>query len=108
METDSTGQDGDYLGIGSHLRGEEYHRYEHEQRTEHVHEIWDEVDVIVEYDGPERSFLLDEVIDPLADVKDDDDADDQKQRHKERAYELPDDIYVKLSWSEVKLHPVKV
>ena len=92
VETDSAGEDGNDFRISRHLRGEENHRYEHEHRTEHVHEIRDEVQIVVEDDGPERSFLLDKVVNLLTDVKDDDDADDQKQRHKERAYEFADNI----------------
>ena len=92
METDTTGKYGDYLGVGGHLRGEEYDRNEHEQRTEHVHEVRNEVEIVVEDDSPERSLLLDKVIDSLADIEDDDDADYQKQRYDEGAYELTDDV----------------
>ena len=99
METDSTGEYGDYFRIGSHLGRKEDHRYEYEHRTEHIHEVRDEVQVVVKDDGLERSFLLNKVINPLADVEDDDDADNQKQRHKERAYEFTDYICVKFPWS---------
>ena len=108
METDSAGEYGHNLRVGCHLRGEEDNRYEHEQRAEHVHEVWNEIDIIVKDDSLERSFLLDKVIDSLADVEDDDDADDQKQRHEERAYELADYIFVKFPWSEIELHLIKV
>ena len=90
VETDSAGEYGHDLRVRGHLRGEEDDRDEHEQRAEHVHEVWYEVDVVVEYDGLQRRFLADEVIDLLADVEYDDNADDQNQRHKEGAYEFPD------------------
>ena len=90
METDSAGQDGDDLRIRSHFRREEYYRDEHEQRTEHVHEIRNEVHVIVEYDGLQRCLLADKVINLFADVEDDDDADDEKQRNKECGNEFSD------------------
>ena len=90
VKADSAGEDRHNLRIRRHLRREEYDRYEHEQRAEHVHEVWHEVDVIVEDDSLQRGFLAHEVVDLLADVEDDDDADDQDQGHKERAYELSD------------------
>ena len=108
VEADSAGEDGDDLGIRGHLGREEDHRDEHEQRTEHVHEVRHEVDIIVEDDGLQRRFLAYEIVDLLADVEDDDDADDQNQRHEEGAYEFPDYVQVKLSWSEVELHLSKV
>ena len=92
METDSAGQDCHDLRVGGHLRREEYDRNEHEQRAEHVHEVWDEVDIIVEDDRLQRRLLAHEIVDLLADVEDDDDADDQDQSHEEGAYELPDYI----------------
>ena len=92
METDSAGQDCHDFRVGGHLRREEYDRNEHEQRTEHVHEVWDEVDIIVEDDRLQRRLLAHEIVDLLADVEDDDDADDQDQSHEEGTDELPDYI----------------
>ena len=108
METDSTGQDCHDLSIRSHLRCEENNRNEHEQRTEHVHEIWHKIDVIVENHRLQRSLLAYEIVNLLADVEDDDDADDKKQRHKEGGNEFLDDIYVQFLWSEVEIHLLKV
>ena len=88
METDSAGQDRDDFRIRSHLRSEEDHRDEHEQGTEHVHEVWYEVYVIIKDDGPQRRFLADKVIDLLADVEDYHDADDQQKGNEECRYEL--------------------
>ena len=90
VEADSAGKDRNDLSVSRHLRREEYDRDEHEQRAEHVHEVRHEVDVIVEDDGLQRRFLAHEIVDLLADVEDDDDADDQDQGHEERAYELFD------------------
>ena len=90
MEADSAGKDRHDFGVSRHLRSEENDRDDHEQRAEHVHEVWDEVDVIVEDYGLQRRFLAHEIGDLLADVEDDDDADDQDQGHEERAYELSD------------------
>ena len=92
VETDSAGQDGDDLRVGRHLGSEEYHRNEHEQRGEHVHEVRDEVQIIVEYDCMQRRFLCHEIVYLLADVEDDDDSDDQKQRNEERRDELRNDV----------------
>ena len=108
VKTYSAGEDGDNLRVGSHFRCEENNRNEHEQRAEHIHEVWHKIDVIIEYNGPQWRFLTHELIDLLTDVEDDDDADDQKQRHKERRYEFLDDINVQFPWSEVKLHLLKV
>ena len=104
METDSAGEDCNDLSIRRHLGCEEYYRNEHEQRAEHIHEVRHKIDVIVKYDSPERCFLAHKVIDLLTDIEDDDDADYKQQRHKECRYEFLDDIDVKPSWSEIKLH----
>ena len=104
VKTYSAGKDCDDLGVRCHLRRKENDRDKDEKRTEHVHEIWNKVQIIIKNDSPQRSLLLDKVIYPLADVEDNDDADDQQKCHEERGYEFPDDIYVNLSWSEIKLH----
>ena len=88
VETDSAGQDCDDLRIRGHLRGEENHRYEHEQRAEHVHEIWNEVHIIIEDYGLQRRFLADKIVDLLTDVEDYDDADDQQKSNEECRDEL--------------------
>ena len=90
VEADSAGKDRHDFCVSRHLRSEENDRDEHEQRAEHVHEVWHEVDVIVEDDGLQRRFLAHEIVDLLADIEDDDDADDKDQGHEERAYELFD------------------
>mgnify|MGYP003547727352 FL=1 len=104
MKTDSAGEDGDDLGVSGHLRSEEYHRYEYEQRTEHIHKVRNEIHIIIEDDGPQRRLLSHEIVDSFTDIEDYDNAYDQDQRHEEGADELPDYIQVNLSWSEIKLH----
>ena len=108
VETDSTREDSHDFRIGGHLRCKEYNRDEYEQRTEHIHEIWHKIDVIVKDNRLQGSLLADKVINLLTDVEDDDNADDKKQRHKESGNELLDDIYVQFLWSEIKLHLLKV
>ena len=98
MEADTTGQDSHDLGVRRHLGREEDHRNEHEQRTEHVYEVRNEVQVVIKDNSLERSFLRDEVIDLLTDIEDDDDADNKQQRHKECSHELLYYIQVYLSW----------
>ena len=90
VETDAAGEYGYDFGISGHLRGEENHRDEYEQCAEHIHEIRDEIEVIVEDDGFQRRFLAHKVIDFLAYVENDDYADDQNQCHEESRDELLD------------------
>ena len=78
VETDTTGEDGHNLRVSRHLGGKENHRNEDEQRTEHIHEVWHKIEVIVEDNRPERSFLADKIINLLTDVEDDDNTDDQQ------------------------------
>ena len=63
---------------------------EYEQGAEHIHEVRDEIEVIVEDDGFQRGFLAHEVIDFLAYVENDDYADDQNQGYEESRDELLD------------------
>ena len=95
----SAGQYSDYLRVRSHARGEEYHCDEHEQRGEHVHEVGDEVQVVVEHYLPQRSLVLHEVLYLLRDVEDDDYPYYQDQGHEESQDELSGYVQVYL------LHP---
>ena len=104
VETDTAGEDGNDFRISRHLRSEEYHRYEYEQRAEHIHEVRDKVHIIVKDDGFERGFLSHKVIDSFTDIEDDHDTDNEEQRNEERADEFPHYVKVYLPWSEVKLH----
>ena len=90
VETDAAGEDGYDFGICRHLRCEENHSDEYEQGAEHIHEVRDEIEVIVEDDGFQRGFLAHEVIDFLAYVENDDYADDQNQGYEESRDELLD------------------
>ena len=102
METYAAGEDGDDLRVGCHLGCEEYHRYEHEQRTEHVHEVRYEIQVIVEDDGFQRCFVGHEIVYLLAYVEDDHDADYEQQRDEECEDEFLH--YVKVQYSRFQIH----
>ena len=108
METDTTGQNSHDLRIRCHLRREENHSNEYEQRTEHIHEVWHEIEVIVKDNRLERGLLADKIINLLTDVEDDDNTDDQQQSHEEGRDELLDYICIQFSWSERKIHASKV
>ena len=88
----SARQDCDYLGVRGHPGGEENHRDEHEQRTEHVYEVRDEVDVVVEDYLMERHVLAGEVVNLFGDVEDDDDSDYEQQGHEESDQEALRDV----------------
>ena len=88
MEAHAARKYGDDLRIGSHSGREEYNGDEHEQRTEHIHEIRYEIHVIIQYDSFERSLLRHEVVNLLTDVEDDHDSDYEQNRDKERGHEL--------------------
>ena len=103
METDSAGQDSDDFRVCSHLRRKEDHRYEYEQWGEHIHEVRNEVQVVVHYDGFQRCFLCHEVVNLLTDVEDYDDSDDQEKCHEERRDELGNYVNVYFSWSEIHI-----
>lgn len=94
VETDSAGEDGDDFRVGRHSGCEEYDRYEHEQRAEHVHEIRDEIHVITEDDLLQRSLLGHEIIDFLTYVEDDHYSDYKENRDEEGQHKLLRDIYI--------------
>ena len=104
METDAAAENGHDFRVRCHLRREENHRNEHEQRREHVHEIRNEIHIIIENDGLERSFLRDKVVNFLTDVENDDDADNEHYRDKEGQYELLEYIDIQFLWSQRKFH----
>ena len=101
MEADAAGENSHDLRVGSHLGREENHRYEHEQGTEHVHEVRDEIHVIVEDDLFQRSFIAYEVIDFLAYVENDYYSDYEQQRYEEGHYELLHYVHIENSRFEV-------
>ena len=92
----STCENSNDFRICSHLGSKEDDSDEHEQRTEHVHEIRNEIQIIIKDDCLQRCFLRHEIVDLLTDVEDDHDADDKEQSHKEGADELLCDIKVYL------------
>jgi hypothetical protein len=60
---------GDDLGIAGQFGREEDDGYEDEQRTEHIHIVWNEVQVIVEDDLSERNLRLKEIVHLLRDIE---------------------------------------
>ena len=94
MVAHATGHDGDDLAVARQLRGEENHRDEDEQRTEHIHEVWDEVQVVVKDDLPDRHLILEEVIQLLRQVKHDGNTHNQHNREEECAEELAYYVFV--------------
>ena len=92
METHTTGKYGHNFRVSGHLGREENDRNEHEQRAEHVDKVRYEVHIIIKDYSSQRGFLGHKVIDLLTDIKNDDNADDENQRHKESSHELLDDI----------------
>ena len=82
--THPRGMHRDDLRVARHLRGEINDGNEDEQRTEHVHVVGDEGDVVVEDDLPEWHLFLEEIVHLLRQVEDDGDGQDQHDREKER------------------------
>ena len=98
METDSAGQYTDYLRIRRHPRGKENDRNEYEQRTEHIHEIRYEVQIIIEDNGLYRCLSGHEIVHLLADVEDYHDSDNEQNRDKEGKHELLYYVEIKFLW----------
>ena len=93
---DTAGEDGDDLRILRHLGRKENDRKEHEHRGIHVHEIRDEVEVVVKDDFLQGGFLLDEVVNLLAYVEDDHHHGQYRDGNEESGQELADDVPVQL------------
>lgn len=92
--TDSAGQDSDDLTIARHLTGEENDGDEDEQRTEHIHVVGHEVEIVVQYDLAKRHLRLKEVVHLLRQIEDDGDRENEHDREKECAQKLLDNIEV--------------
>ena len=88
MVADATRQDGNNLAITRQLRGEEDHRDEDEQRTEHIHEVRDEIQIVVENNLAHSHLVLEEVIKLLREVENNGNTHDEHDRENERAKEL--------------------
>ena len=69
LEAHPGGHHGDNLRILCQFGGEEYHRDEHEQRTEQVGKIGDEVGVVLENDTFPRGMVGRKLIDILIEVE---------------------------------------
>ena len=78
----------DNLRIARQFRGEENDGNEDEQRTEHIHVIRNEGQVIIEDDLFERYLALEEIVHLLRQVKDDGDRQNEHDREKERTQEF--------------------
>ena len=91
---DASGKDCYDLRVRGQAGGEENHRDEHEQRGEHINEVGDEIDVVVEYDGLQRHLVLHEVLYLLRNVEYYDDANDDEERYEEGHDELLHDVAV--------------
>ena len=93
-ETHSSREHGYDLAVAGQFGGEENHRDEDKQRAEHIDEVRNEIQVIIEDNSFQRGLLVDEVIYLLTDIENDDYDDNQQQRHEESTYELPYDVAV--------------
>ena len=87
-------QNGNNLTITRYLRGEENHRNEYEQRTEHIHKIWNKIQVIIKDNLPQWRLILKEFVHLLRQVKHHCDTHNQHNRKEECAEELANDIFV--------------
>ena len=94
LERYSRCQHGDNLGIACQLGGEHDDRYEHEQRTEEVGEVWHEVGIVIEDDSSCRCMILGKLRQVVVEVEHDGNGDDERYREEVVAYELLDDISV--------------
>jgi hypothetical protein len=90
MEADSTGKNRHILGICGHLGREKDNRYEYEHRREHIHEVWDEVQIVIKDNGLDWSLLSHKVINLLTDIENYHDTDDENQSQEECNYKLPE------------------
>ena len=87
---------GDDLRVARQLARKENDGDEDEQRTEHIHIIGDEGQVIIEDDLRERDLVLEEIVHLLGQVKDDGDGQYQHNGEKECPQKLPNYIPIKL------------
>ena len=85
MITNAASHDGNDLAIARQLRGEEDHRDEDKQRTEHIHEVRDEVQVVVKDDLSYTHLIFKEVVQLLCQVEHHGDTHDQHNRKEECA-----------------------
>ena len=78
-------QDGYNLTIARYFGGEEYHRYEYEQWTEHIHIVWNKIQVIVKYNLIDRGLILEKIIQFLCQIKHHGNTHNQHNRKEESA-----------------------
>ena len=92
MITESRGLHSDDFRIAGEFGREIDDGDEDEQRTEHIHIIRDERQVIIEDDLAERYLMLEEIIHLLRQIKDDGNRQNEHDRKEERAQEFLDNI----------------
>ena len=84
----------DELGVSRQFGREENDGQEDEQRTEHIHVVGQEGQVIIVDDLFERHLELKEIVHFLREVKDDRNRKNEHDREKERAQKLTNNIPV--------------
>ena len=94
MVTHSGGMHRDELGVSRQFGREEYDGQEDEQRTEHIHVIGQEGDVVVVKDLFERHLELKEIVHFLRQVKYDRNWKNEHDTKEKRAQKLPNNIPV--------------
>ena len=85
MITDSGSHHSNDFGVTGELGCEEDDRDEYEQRTEHIHIIRYEVEIIIEDNLLQRHLIIIEVIEFLSQVEDDGNTHDKHNREEESA-----------------------
>ena len=85
----------DELRVAGHFAGEEDNGNEDEQRTEHIHVIRDERQVIIKNDFAQRYLILKEIVHLLREVKYDGDRQNEHDGKEERAQKLANYVPVK-------------
>ena len=94
LKRDACRQQGYHLRVACQLGREEYHGYEDEQRAEEVGEVRNEVGVIVEDNGAQRSMVFRELGQVLINVEDYGNGEYQGYREEICSDKLLDDIPV--------------
>lgn len=87
-------QHSDDLGVSCHLRSKEDDRDEYEQCTEEIGKVGDEVEIIIKHNSMQRGMVLRKLCQILIDIKDNGDADDQRNGKDISTDKLLDDVPV--------------
>lgn len=81
-------------GVSCHLRSKEDDRDEYEQCTEEIGKVGDEVEIIIKHNSMQRGMVLRKLCQILIDIKDNGDADDQRNGKDISTDKLLDDVPV--------------